>query len=337
MKKTSIYTIARAAGVSPATVSKIINRQGNISRETSLRVMEIIKRYNFVPQQKKLEGRTIGVLTFLMAGRPLASPFMARLLNGICHEAFNRERDVTLIDGKRLLELAPEELHCYFVSNSLCGLLVTNTAWEDPFCERLYASGIPFVLVANETPEKSIYNFVSSNNYDSVSDLLDYMVCMGHSRIAYVGLINQMLESHRERLRAYMDVLKRHKIRIRKEFILDLPNAEKVTIKNELIRLFSRPEPPTALFYASEDLSEIWTLLKQRGISVPGDLSVAGMRMGGSEPPLPQELSSIIQPTEELGIAGVHALLEHIETRKSVHCVLKNTVLYGDSIRKVTS
>lgn len=334
MKKTSIYTIAKAAGVSPATVSKIINHQGNISRETSLRVMEIIKQYRFVPQQRKQDGRTIGVLTFLMAGRPLASPFMARLLNGICHEAFAHERDITLIDGKRLLELAPEELHCYFASNSLCGLLVTNTAWENPFCGRLHASGIPFVLMANETPEKSVYNFVSSNNYEAVSELLDYIVCMGHTRIAYVGLVSLMLESHRERLRAYMDVMKAHKIKIRKELILDLPNAEKATIKNELTRLFSRPEPPTALFYASEDLSETWNLLKQRGISVPEQLSVAGMRMKTAEPPLPQELTSIIQPTEELGIAGVRTLLEHIETGKRAHCILKNTVLYGETVKR---
>ena len=53
MKRPSIYTIAREAGVSTATVSKIVNNHGNISRETSARVLEIIKKHNYVPQQRK--------------------------------------------------------------------------------------------------------------------------------------------------------------------------------------------------------------------------------------------------------------------------------------------
>ena len=53
MGKPTIYTIAREAGVSTATVSKILNHQGKISPETAQRVMEIIRRHNYVPQQRK--------------------------------------------------------------------------------------------------------------------------------------------------------------------------------------------------------------------------------------------------------------------------------------------
>ena len=81
-KRVSIYTVAKEAGVSTATVSKIINNSGSISRETSDRVLEIIKKYNFVPQQRRQTGSAIGVVTFLLRQGPLMAPFTARLLNG---------------------------------------------------------------------------------------------------------------------------------------------------------------------------------------------------------------------------------------------------------------
>ena len=95
MPRPTIYTIAKAAGCSATTVSKILNNQGNISAETTARVMAIIKKLNYVPQQRKQHGNALGVITFLTNQRPLASPFVATLLNGICREAFSRGRDVS--------------------------------------------------------------------------------------------------------------------------------------------------------------------------------------------------------------------------------------------------
>lgn len=102
MKRPSIYTIAREAGVSTATVSKIVNNHGNISRETSARVLEIIKKHNYVPQQRKQTESAVGVITFHNNRRPLASPFTGRLLNGVCLQCFEEGKDMILIDGDRL-------------------------------------------------------------------------------------------------------------------------------------------------------------------------------------------------------------------------------------------
>ena len=98
MKRPSIYTIAREAGVSTATVSKIVNNHGNISRETSARVLEIIKKHNYVPQQRKQTESAVGVITFHNNRRPLASPFTGRLLNGVCLQCFEEGKDMILID-----------------------------------------------------------------------------------------------------------------------------------------------------------------------------------------------------------------------------------------------
>lgn len=331
MGKPTIYTIAREAGVSTATVSKILNHQGKISPETAQRVMEIIRRHNYVPQQRKQHGNAIGAVTFLSNNRPLASPFVATLLNGVCREAFAHGRDITLIDGNRISRLSPEELHCFYTANSLSGLLGINLSDSEPFYAQLRASQLPYVLLSNA---ESGGNSISTKNYESVAEMIDYILCMGHERVAFLGMVIDMFESHIQRLRAYEDTLARHGIPLRKEFVIDLPNGERSTVKNALSRLLARPEPPTALFYASEDLAVV-PILKQLGVRIPEDLSVAGMAIAPPESEGGPELSTVIQPVEEIGRCGVDFLLELLEGRHPTPKVLDNLVHYGDTIRKI--
>ena len=335
MKKASIYTIAREAGVSPATVSKIVNNHGNISQETSARVLEIIKRHNYVPQQRKQTESAIGVMTFLNNRRPLASPFTGRLLNGVCLQCFDEGKDMLLIDGDRFANATPDELYCYYASNSLAGLLICNKLSDDPFCRRLRESGVPFVLLANAASESGI-NFISSRNYEAVCELIDYMICLGHRRIAYLGLLNELFDSHRERLRAFRDTHSKHQIQPRPEFILDLPNAESATIRNALLRLLARPEPPTAIFIASEECEKTFPLLAEMKIDIPGTLSIAGMRMERDDKIPGPECSCIIQPTELIGRRGVTGILELASGKRDHVCErLDNAVNYGETVRKI--
>ena len=335
MKKPSIYTIAREAGVSTATVSKIVNNHGNISRETSARVLELIKKYSYVPQQRKQSASAVGVMTFMNNRRPLASPFTGRLLNGVCLQCFDEGKDLILIDGDRLADSTPEELYCYYASNSLAGLLVCNKTADDPFCLRLKESGVPFVLLANAAPDNTV-NFVATRNYESTVELVDYMICLGHRRIAYLGLLNQLFSSHRERLRAFLDTHARHKIEPRPEFILDLPNAENATLRNTIQRLIARPEPPTALFVATDEFENLYPLLGDLGIDVPETVSVAGFRMERDDEQPGRDYSRIVQPTEMIGRRGVSGLLG-LAAGKIDHFneYLDNTLNYGETILRI--
>ena len=336
VKKISIYNIAKEAGVSTATVSKIVNNHGKISQETSARVLEIIKRHNYIPQQRKQSENAIGVMTFLNKRRPLTSSFMGRLLNGVCLQSFAEGKDMILIDGERLTNATPDELYCYYASHSLAGLLVCNKLAEDPFCMRLRESGVPFVLLANPAQGTGI-NFIATRNYEAVSELVDYMICLGHRRIAYLGMLNELLGSHYDRLRAFHDTNAKYGIKPRPEFIIDLPNDETATIRNALLRLLARKEPPTALFIASEECEMVFPLLSEMGIDIPNTLSVAGMRIESEDAELEPDYSCIVQPTGMIGRRSVLALLELAAgKRNSVYELLNNTVNYGKTVRRIS-
>ena len=332
-QRPSIYFIAREAGVSTATVSKIINNHGNISKETSERVLKLIQKYNYVPQQRKQSGSSIGVVVFFSNRQPLASPFTARLLNGICLSAFAQNKNLTLIDHERFSALTPEEIYCYYAGNSLAGMLLCNLAGENPVCDRMIRSGVPFILLAN-TGSRAKVNFISTRNYEAVRDLVDYMICLGHRKIAFLGMLNRTFDSHRDRLRAFMDICKAHGIETPPEYILDLPNAELQTIRNAMARLFARPEPPDALFIASEDVYEQFP---QFADLIPPEFSIAGMRLENLSPRNDdREWSAVYQPVEEIGRLGVERLLELVSgKRRHVQELLDNAVHYGETIKRL--
>lgn len=333
-QRPSIYFIAREAGVSTATVSKIINNHGNISKETSERVLKLIQKYNYVPQQRKQSGSSIGVVVFFSNRQPLASPFTARLLNGICLSAFAQNKSLTLIDHERFSALTPEEIYCYYAGNSLAGVLLCNLAGEDPFCDRMLRSGVPFILLATNTDSRAKVNFISTRNYEAVRDLVDYMICLGHRRIAFLGMLNAAFNCHRDRVRAFTDICKAHGIETPPEYILDLQNAELQTIRNAMARLFARPEPPDALFIASEDVYEQFP---QFADLMPPDLSVAGMRLENTVPRNDtREWSAIYQPVEEIGRLAVERLLELVSgKRRHVQELLDNAVHYGETVKRL--
>lgn len=332
-RKTSIYTIAEEAGVSTATVSKIINNQGYVSEEVSRRVLEIIKKYNYVPSQKKHSSNAIGVVVFY-PDNIMTAPFTSQLLNGICSQTFTDGRELLIIDGKTLLGQSPEELYRYYASNSPCGLLAINLTADNPLCLALCQAGIPFILMANSADDDQT-NFISSRNYEAAAELIDYIICLGHVNIAYIGLMTKQFVSHRDRFRGYTDTLARHGLQLRDEHIIDIPDAEPKTIENALRRLLGRNDPPSVIFINSESLETVYYLLQNMGYRVPEDISLAGLHVPDIFPDR-LNLTSFIQPAEKIGRLGVVRLQELTAGKiKQVREFLPNTINYGNTVAKL--
>ena|GEM_PF-1840030 len=335
MKKPTIYSIAKEAKLSPATISKVLNNQGGISPETARKVLAIIKKTNFQPQQRRQVYQTIGVVAFCVKNRPFLDSFSSLLFCGISQETFAAGKPLTFISSDDVENLTPEELHCYCLNHAIAGILICNIAWDHPFCQKLKSAGIPFCIVADKASDESGCASVATNNYEASVELLDYMVCLGHINIAFIGLITDQLESHRERRRAYFDVMQQHNIPLNKDFILDLPDVEMTTIKNEMTRLFARRSMPTAIFYCSEDLFKIFAILQVMNLKVPDDVSVAGFHLESDNLFYYSKISSVIQPTEELGRRCVQVLLEQIEHKTIRTEILRNKIIYGDTVKKI--
>lgn len=334
--RVSIYNIARTAGVSVSTVSKVINGQGKISVETAGRVQSVIKRLNYSPQQRRSSCNTLGVVIFHAGNKPFGCGFSISLLNSISEHLFMHEKNLTLLAGERLQSLNSDELFCYCTANSLAGLLVMNLPADSAFNQVLLHSKLPFILLANASSIPDCCNYVTSSNYGSTKEMLEYMICLGHHRIAFLGVICNQMESHMERVRAYRDVHQAHSLPVCSEYLLDLPDASINTVSNSLQKLLAPPEKPTALFLAGENLEKVYQLLPGLGYRVPADLSVAGFMNEKEDSVQQYHYSAICQNTAEIGRRGVLHLLNLLDNpREKVSEVIDCKITFGKTVRRI--
>ena len=334
--RVSIYNIARTAGVSVSTVSKVINGQGKISVATAGRVQSVIKRLNYSPQQRRSSCNTVGVVIFHAGNKPFGCSFSISLLNSISEHLFMREKNLTLLAGERLQSFNSDELFCYCTANSLAGLLVMNLPLASPFHEVLLQSKLPFIQLANASAGSHPANYVTSSNYRSTKEMLEYMICLGHRRIAFLSVICKQMESHMERLRAYHDAFQEHALPVSSESLLDLPDASLDTVSNSLQKLLAPTQKPTALFLAGENLENILQLLPGLGYRVPEDISVAGFMNEKEDLGQASDFSAIRQNTAEIGRCSVMHLLnllDHPEEKVAEEIACKIT--FGKTVRRI--
>lgn len=335
-KKISIYTIATEAGVSTATVSKVINNTGYVSEEISEKILQIIRKYNYVPTQKKHSDNAIGVVCFYNE-RLLASPFSSKLMTGISAQAFKTGHELLLIDGNALTGMSAEELYRYRFSRSTCGFLLLNADFDSPILQTMTQANVPFINIANACNENK-FNYISSNNFESAQEIVDYMICMGHRRIAIAGVLLKRINSHKERFDGYCAAMEKHQLTIDDSFVVELSDQEPETIANAVKRLMGRAEPPTAIFFINTECGNlIYSTLIAEKYKVPGDISLAGCYEMPESFPSQIDFTSFCQPAEEMGelaVINLKKITENTSTR--VHLRVKNTISYGKTVKKIS-
>ena len=331
MKKLTIKTIAEKAGVSVATVSKVINNSGNISDRTKNRILSIIQEYHFVPQQRKQKGNSLGVIMFPFENSAFPSNYDSMVFGGICREAFAQGFDVTVISGEKIAAMTPYELHCYFLSNSLSGAILLGYTATEEFRNIILKSEIPLISVGKVPGINSVF----SKSGDATAAMIDYMICLGHRKIAYLGLTTDRVLGHIDRFNAYQEVLKKNNIPLNKDYIFNLPDAEHLTILNALQLMLARHDPPDALFFETELFSKVIIMLQGLGVKVPQDLSVTGFYCS-DEPICGMLPSAVIQPDVELGRSAVRNLISRLDTNSNdLRIMLDCQIVYGETIRKI--
>jgi LacI family transcriptional regulator/LacI family purine nucleotide synthesis repressor len=327
----TIHTIAKEAGVSVSTVSKVINGTGKISQETVTRILKIIREHNYVPQQRRQAGNSIAVITFLYENVSFSRSYDSNVLRGICKSAFELGLDVTLVNGEKIMQMTVPELHRYFLTSSLSGAILLGETSNKLFETCFREANLPFVCIGSCLGSAS----VTTDSENAVRSMLDYMICLGHRKIAYLGLITDRVETHEKRFRAFFSLLEENNIPLPEEYVINLPDAQNDTIRNALTRLMARRVPPDAIFFESEAQIETINILRSLDFLVPEDISVSGFYCTESDGGI--GCSAIIQPTDLLGDSAVKNLYALINGQSASPVALPCKVIYGNTIRKLDS
>jgi DNA-binding LacI/PurR family transcriptional regulator len=305
MPDATIYDVADSAGVSIATVSRVLNSPEQVNEATRARVLEAIDRLNFVPRadataRARKGTRRIGVLAPF-----ITYPSFVQRLRGVATLADAAyEMVIYNVDsGSR----RDGYLSSLSVTRRLDGLIVMALPFEEALAQRLLANNLATVLVEWAQPA---FSSVEIDDRAGGRMVAQYLLEQGHERFGFVGdadVPDYAIHTSERRLDGYCAALREAGVDLPPEYVMlgphGLERARRLTH-----RLLDLPKPPTAIF-ASSDTQALGVLkaARERGVAVPRDLAVVGF--DDVEMADYIGLTTVRQPLEESGRVAVELLL----------------------------
>ncbi|MBQ7358580.1 MAG: LacI family DNA-binding transcriptional regulator [Lachnospiraceae bacterium] len=331
----SMKDISKACGVSIATVSKALNDHSDIGEETKANIRQVAKEMGYFPNSSARALKTnrtynIGVLFSDEARSGLTHDYFANVLESFKRTVERKGYDITFINASKGRATYLE--HCKY--RGFDGVIIACVNFYDPQVEELIRSDIPIVTIDH------IFNnriAITSDNVKGMKDLLTYIYEQGHRKVAYIhGADSAVTQS---RLSSFYKTAEELGLTIPDEYIREAAYRDTKQTMQETLALLDLPNPPTCILYP-DDFSSFGGInaIKERGLSIPEDISVAGydgIRVGRHIEP---QLTTLRQDTKLIGERAGERLVELIERPKTTlieQIVVEGNVYPGKTVGEI--
>jgi len=302
----SIKDIARAAEVSPSTVSRALHDHPRISQETKNRIRQLAQELGYTPSLPARSLVTRHTATVGMVITTASDPFLARLVQGVEETAERNGYSVFLSSSYRNADRELEVVRS-FHERRASGIITTGSQIDDGYLQLSDQFPLPIVLTNRRTYPHSVY----ADKVSGARQAVEHLIQLGHRRIAFVG--GQHGHGSRlERLTGYRQVLEENDLPPEDSLVFDGEGTLASGIK-AVEQILAMPQPPTAIF-CFNDLTAIGVIrgINQANAQVPRDYSVVGfddLEMASYYCP---PLTTVHQPTHRLGQCAINMLLKLI-------------------------
>ena len=223
--------------------------------------------------------------------------------------------------------------HCKY--RNFDGVVIVCARFQDNEVQELMSSDIPVVTIDYVHYSCSA---VCSNNVKCMGELLDYIISMGHKKIAYIH--GQDFSSvTRDRLAAYYRALEKHGIDIPEEYVREARYLEAEDVAKQTEYLLDLPDKPTCIIYP-DDTAAIGgiNVIRSRGLRIPEDISIAGYDGTRVSQMLSPKLTTIRQDTDKIGREAADRLISIIKKPKTAlveRAVVEGILLEGESVGRI--
>ena len=311
----SIKEVALKAGVSIATVSRVINDKGPVAGETRRRILEAIEQLRYVPHgaARSLitnQTDTIGVLLPDLYGE-----FFSEVIRGI-DLAARRSGFHVLVSGFHS-DRAEIEAVLRALRGRVDGLIVLSPDVDAQSLRRNLPETLPVVLLNTRMDgslDGAAFDAINVDNHGGAFAMVRHLAGLGHRRIALIRGPEENADA-RERLRGYRDALRAEGIE--RSPGLEIPGDFSEESGYRAGRCLLALEPRPEAVFAANDSMAIGCLfaLREAGVEVPGDVALAGFDDIPIARYLTPPLSSVHVPITELGTRAMERLLHAVESK----------------------
>jgi len=305
----TIHSVAKVAGVSVSTVSRVLNNKADVAPETLQLVQDVIEKLGYTSSlaARSLRSSSTNVIGAVLFD--IVDPFSVQVMSGI-DRALRELSHYDLIvyssmGSKRNLAADRERRSVSLLGNGITdGIIVVAPSAVT------FTNGSPIVIIDphNENPN---YPAVISQNRDGALTVMQYLIGLGHQRIGFIGGRPE-LQSSTQRYQGYAAGLCQAALPLDP----DLVQAGDYNRDTGFIcaqRLLSLPKPPTAIF-AANDQSAFGVLeaAHQAGLQVPDDLSVVGFDNTIESSYINPSLTTVDQSIDQMGYIAAQVLVRLI-------------------------
>ncbi len=317
----SVREIAQASGVSITTVSRVLNNSSQVAQETRDRVLEATKRVGYVHTIGRRNTSSIALAYTALMDQQIGSPFDAPLMRGIAAALSEFGFDLMVLDLTRAREPG-ERFAQMFLRKGIRGVILRTTQGSRHIAEEIASEEFPAVVVADRFETQNDISFVEGDSRASSREAIDYLIGLGHERIAIV-IFSEEIADMRDRLAAYTAAHEAAGLEVDPRLIIRVPFPLGRDIGSVVMRrVLTLPEMPTALFLTDSHtsihvLSEAYRL----GVRVPDDLSIVGFDDSEARLGTAPQMSAVCQDASATGRAAVAALRRLLDSRPKLDVV----------------
>ncbi|WP_018132130.1 LacI family DNA-binding transcriptional regulator [Effusibacillus pohliae] len=318
----TIKDVARMAGVSTATVSRVLTGNGPFTPDTRRKVMEAIEKLNYQPNGlgrylRKQETRTVIVVL-----PDITNPFFSQIIRGMEDEAL--AHGFTVILGNTDNHADRQRNYVKLLEERRAdGIILTAVRNPQPEIEAIQKIG-PVVLACEYS--SGMFQSVAIDNEQAAFEATSHLIRLGHKRIAHFAGPSEVVLSG-DRLHGYQRALREHGIAEQWVGEGDFSLESGRRLMQKLLQANPRP---TALFAASDKMA-IGAILeaKLHGLKVPDDLAVVGFDDIEMAEVVDPPLTTIVQPKYQIGVEAMRKLITMLEGRPdpALQTILPHTLV----------
>jgi LacI family transcriptional regulator len=331
----TIFDVAREAGVSYATVSRVLNNKDHVKPEKRQAVLDAVARLGYVAnsQARSLAGGASKVIGLLV--QDVGTSYTGEIVRGIDDELSAAGYDLMLYTTHR--RKAKESAYVDAIARGLAdGLLLILPRNPGAYLESLRLQNFPYVLIDHQGIGDYARS-VGATNWQGAYDATRYLLELGHRRIGFItGAMD--LGCSVDRLAGYAAALSDFDIEVDPILIRtgDFFRPQGFAGAHALLDL---PQPPTAIFASNDEMAfGVMEAVRVRGLQIPDDISVIGFDDISQASLVHPELTTVRQPMEQMGRRATRMLLELIADPLQMmgRVTLPTTLVVRSSCRALT-
>ncbi|WP_059102752.1 LacI family DNA-binding transcriptional regulator [Shouchella shacheensis] len=308
----TIKDVAKHAGVSRSTVSRVLNNHPYVDEEKRRSVKNSMKELGYLPNSsaQRLRGTQTRTIAVLVAR--IMNPFFSAIVDAMDEVANAHSYRLILCNTRNSKK---QELHYLQLlrTKQVDGVVLASLENDWSVIEPYVAYG-PIVVCNEYPPENKSVTVVTINQTKAMYAATTHLIEKGHTAISYCNVIGHSASALSEdRRKGFVQAMNEHRLPMKKTWNFKGHSIESGRkIVSEMLAL---AEKPTAILTGSDEVAAgVIAQSKMEGLSVPGDLAVVGFDDQAVASLLEPQITTIRQPTEELGRKTMELILSIVTT-----------------------